>query len=99
MANATPVAQAVTVFPLEALLFGLVLIVLAVLVLKFLKNFLINSVLGVAALLVIQILADAANYPAIKVPITAVTVILSGIFGLAGVGLLIILKLLGIIIQ
>lgn len=98
MADPTPVAQAVG-FPFIGILLAVGLIVLAVIVVKFLKNFLVNSIMGVIALLVVSYLADVTGYPAIKVPITIVTVIVSGILGLAGVGLLIVLKLLGIVIQ
>lgn len=86
-------------FALEAFVFGLVLVLLAVVVWYFFKNLLANTVLGVVALLLINLLADAAAYPAIKINLTIVTVIISAILGLAGVGLLILLKLLGIVIQ
>jgi len=81
------------------LLFGLALILIAVALVVFLKNFLVNSVTGVAALLLLSLLADWAKYPAIKIAITLVTVVVCGLLGLAGVGLLIILKLLGINVQ
>lgn len=96
MAVAAPVAAA---FPLEALVFALVLIVLAVVVIKILKNLLANAVIGVLALLALNILADWAKYPAVKISITLVTVLISALLGLAGVGLLILLKLLGVVIQ
>lgn len=98
MADPTPVAQAVG-FPFVGILLAVGLIILAIIVVKFLKNFLANSVMGVIALLVISYLSDVTGYASIKVPITLVTVIISGLLGLAGVGLLIVLKLLGIVIQ
>lgn len=85
--------------PLFEIAFALVLIVIAILLLVMLKNFLVNAVVGVVALLGLSIVADYAKYPALKISITIVTVIISGLLGLAGVGLLIILKLLGITIQ
>lgn len=101
MANAAPAAAAVTAigFPWEALLFGLLLIILAIVLVKVFKNLLANAVMGVVALLILSILADWAKYPAVKVSITLITVLISAILGLAGVGLLIVLKLLGIVIQ
>jgi hypothetical protein len=100
MANPTATAaQAAAAFPFDVLIFGIVLILLAVVLWHFFKNLLANTVAGVVALLVISILADWAKYPAIKISITLVTVIISAILGLAGVGLLLLLKLLGIVIQ
>jgi len=100
MANPTATAaQAANAFPLDVFVFGLVLILLAFVLWHFFKNLLANTVAGVVALLLLSILADIANYPSIKISITLVTVIISAILGLAGVGLLILLKLLGIVIQ
>lgn len=87
------------VLPLLEILFALVLIAIAIALLLLSKNFLVNVVTGVAALLVLNLLADWAKYPTIKIAITLLTVIVSGVLGLAGVGLLILLKLLGIVIQ
>lgn len=99
MANPTATAAQAVAFPFEALVFGIVLILLAAVLWYVFKNLLANTVAGVVALLVINILADVANYPSIKISITLVTVIISAILGLAGVGLLILLKLLDIVIQ
>ncbi|MBI4360156.1 pro-sigmaK processing inhibitor BofA family protein [Candidatus Micrarchaeota archaeon] len=99
MADPTPVVAQAVGFPFVGILLAVGLIILAIIVVKLLKNFLANSVMGVIALLVISYLADVTGYAGIKVPITIVTVIISGILGLAGVGLLIVLKLLGIVIQ
>jgi len=101
MVNATTAAAAVTAiaFQWEALLFGLLLIVLAVVIIKVFRNLLANAAMGVLALLALSILADWAQYPSIKIAITLVTVLISALLGLAGVGLLIILKLLGVVIQ
>ncbi len=98
MANESS-AMSIAAVPLDALMFALMLIVLAVVVWYFFKNLLVNTVFGVIALLLINLLADAAAYPAIKINITIVTVIISALLGLAGVGLLILLKLLGVVIQ
>ncbi|HLD76211.1 MAG TPA: pro-sigmaK processing inhibitor BofA family protein [Candidatus Norongarragalinales archaeon] len=85
-------------FPWEALLLAVALIVLAFVIWKILKNILINTVLGVVILLGLNLLADFLHYPVLKIPITFVTVVVSAVLGVAGVGLLIILKLLGIVI-
>ena len=85
--------------PLFEILFAFVLIAIAIALLVLSKTFLVNVVTGVAALLGITLLADWAKYPALKIGITLVTVVISGILGLAGVGLLILLKILGFTIQ
>ncbi len=81
------------------LFLGIGFILIAIALVVFFKKFLINSVTGVVALLLLSILADWAKYPAIKIAITLVTVVVCGFLGLAGVGLLIILKLLGFTLQ
>jgi len=77
---------------------GILLIVGAVLILRFLKNVLVNAVLGVIALIVINLGSQAANL-GLTIPLTAVTVVVSAVLGLAGVGILILLKVLGVSIQ
>ncbi|MFQ5406696.1 MAG: pro-sigmaK processing inhibitor BofA family protein [Candidatus Micrarchaeia archaeon] len=73
--------------------FAILAIFATVLIMRFLKNFLINSVLGVIALLAINLLGKDAGF---EIPITIITTAVSGVLGLAGVGLLIVLKLLGV---
>ena len=72
---------------------ALVLIVLAVVIIMFLKNLLVNTVLGVLALLAVNFFGSPYG---LKIEINFLTVVVSAILGLAGVGALIILALLGI---
>lgn len=81
---------AVAVLPLWAV--AIIFIVLALLLVLLLKRLLVNTVLGVIALLVVNWLG--ASY-GLKLSITVLTVIICAIFGLAGVGGLIIAELLG----
>jgi len=71
---------------------AIVLFVLAFFVLKFLKKILVNTVLGVLALIIIHYLAGPLG---LNVKIGLVSVIVSAVLGLAGVGLLILLALFG----
>ena len=72
--------------------FALLLIAAAIAIVFFLKKLLVNAVLGVVALFVINYFG--APY-GIKIAVTFVTVAISALFGLAGVGGLVLLKLLG----
>lgn len=72
---------------------AVVLIVSAFLVIKFLKKILINTILGVLALIIINYFGTPLG---LKVGINFITVIVSALLGLAGVGLLILLSLFGI---
>jgi len=72
---------------------GIALIVLAVAVVFILKNFLANSVLGIAALLVINYFGTASG---VNIPINALTVVICGVLGLAGAGLILLLYFFGI---
>jgi pro-sigmaK processing inhibitor BofA len=72
---------------------AVVLIVSAFLVIKFLKKILINTVLGILALIIINYFGTPLG---LKVGINFITVIVSALLGLAGVGLLILLSLFGI---
>lgn len=74
-------------------LLGVILIIIAIAFVFFLKNFLVNSVLGIAALLVINYFGVASG---VNVPINLLTVLITGILGLAGAGLILILYFLGI---
>ncbi|MFH0922837.1 MAG: pro-sigmaK processing inhibitor BofA family protein [Candidatus Micrarchaeota archaeon] len=75
---------------------GFLLIVLAIVLLLVLKRVLINTVLGVLALLIINYFGTPYN---LKIAITILTVLITAIFGLAGVGALLILHFLGITVQ
>ncbi len=65
----------------------------AFLVIRFLKKILVNTVLGVLALIIIDYFGASLG---LKIGVNIVTVIVSAVFGLAGVGLLILLALFGI---
>lgn len=75
---------------------GFLLIILAIVLLLVLKRVLINTVLGVLALLIINYFGTPYN---LKIAITILTVLITAIFGLAGVGALLILHFLGITVQ
>ena len=72
------------------------LIIMAVILAGIIKRGLVNTVLGVLALLAVNWLG--ASYE-LEISINLLTVLVSAIFGLAGVGALIILELLGVHIQ
>jgi inhibitor of the pro-sigma K processing machinery len=72
------------------------LIIMAVILAVIIKRVLVNTVLGVLALLAVNWLG--ASYE-LEISINLLTVLVSAIFGLAGVGALIILELLGVHIQ
>lgn len=94
---AEPIVQAA--FPLLEIFLALLLIIATFVIVKILKNIFINTVLGVVLLLGLSLLADFAKYPVLKISITFITVLISAVLGIGGVGLLILLKLLGIVIQ
>lgn len=73
----------------QLLIIGVVLIVLAVLLLWFLKNFIVNSVLGIVALV-------ALSFLGLPVQLSIVNVIICGVLGLIGVGAIAILAMFGI---
>ena len=70
------------------LLIGVVLIIAAIVIVGHLKNILMNSILGAFGFLVCYLLG-------IKLPIV-ITIIASAIFGLAGLGVVLILHFFGI---
>ncbi|MEM4255536.1 MAG: pro-sigmaK processing inhibitor BofA family protein [Candidatus Norongarragalinales archaeon] len=72
---------------------GILLVLLAIAVVFFLKNFLANSLLGVAALLVINFLGASSG---ISIPLNLLTVVICGVLGLAGAGLILLLFFFGI---
>ena len=77
-------------------LFALGAIALAFVVINHTKQLLVNTVLGLIALLAINYLAGLLSISVLKIPINLVSVAITAVLGLAGVGLLIILNLLGI---
>jgi len=72
-----------------SLIIGIVLIAAAILIIVFFKIFFINGLIGLAGFIFCLLIG-------IKLPFW-LTVILSGIFGLAGLGLVLILKFFGIV--
>lgn len=76
-----------------AVIVAIVLLAIALWLVFNLKQLLVNAVLGVIALLVINYLGKEFG---VKLAITPLTVIISAIFGLAGVGLLLVLSVFGI---
>ena len=75
------------------LIIGIILIALAVAVIKFLKNFIVNSALGIAVLLLVNYFGKGFG---LDVPINFLTVVICGVLGLAGAGLLLLLAYFGI---
>ena len=73
----------------KILLIGLALVVLTVVIIFFLKKIIINSVLGIAAwiILVYVLEIDLPLFPSF---------VLSAVFGLAGIGSILVLKFLGV---
>lgn len=71
---------------------GILLIVLAVLVILKVKDFVINSFLGLIALFLL-------NFLGIGVPINLLSIVISGLLGLAGVAILVILYLFGFVVH
>ena len=80
-------------------LLGIGAIILGIFIIGWLKKVLVNSVFGLIALFVINYLAELLKMDALKISINLVSVLVTAVLGLAGVGLLIILKLLGITVQ
>jgi pro-sigmaK processing inhibitor BofA len=80
-------------------LLGIGAIILGIFIIGWLKKALVNSVFGLIALFVINYLAELLKMDALKISINLVSVLVTAVLGLAGVGLLIILKLLGIAVQ
>ena len=77
-------------------LLGIGAIILGIFLMGFLKKVLVNTVFGLVALFVVNYLAELLKMDALNIPINFISVLITAILGLAGVGLLIILKLLGI---
>jgi pro-sigmaK processing inhibitor BofA len=77
-------------------LLGIGIVIIGVFLVGILKKILVNSVVGLIALYVINFLGGALKMDALNIPINLVSVLITALLGLAGVGLLIILKLLGI---
>jgi hypothetical protein len=74
----------------SALIIGIILIIGAIIFVVVLKNILLNSIIGIAGFLICNFIFG------IKLPLIA-TLIVSAIFGTAGLGAILILKFIGII--
>lgn len=76
------------------LVIGIVLIIVTVLILKYIKDLIINSIIGIIAWLIIYF-----GLPLIGVDLKlnfVTSLVVSALFGLAGLGVLIIVKFLGL---
>jgi hypothetical protein len=73
----------------KALVIGVILIGVTFLIIFFLKQFIVNSIIGVIGLFICAIIG-------IKLPFV-LTLIFSVIFGLAGIGIMLILRFFGIL--
>jgi len=84
----TEIAETVVQLDWMALLLGLILIVLAIFVIVSLKNIIVNSILGVIAWAIIYYVIgwQIGFWPSL---------IVSAIFGLAGLGVILVLNFLG----
>ena len=74
------------------LVIAIVLVVVGYFILKFLKNFLINSLVGVVALIIFNLLSPLTK---IEVPITIITILVTGFLGVFGTALIIISAIFG----
>jgi len=72
------------------LLAGIVLIIIAIVIFKLVKNFLLNSIFGALGFLICYFVFG------IRLPILA-TIVVSGIFGLAGLGVMLVLRFFGVV--
>jgi hypothetical protein len=72
------------------LVYAVVLIILTVIFIRFLKNVIVNSVIGVVALLFLYYVLN------IKLPFI-LTLIVTVIFGPAGLGVMLVLKFFGVV--
>jgi len=72
------------------LLYALILIVLTVVFIKIFKNIIVNSIIGVVALLFLYYVLK------IKLPFL-ITLLITAIFGPAGLGVMLVLKFFGIV--
>ena len=74
----------------RAVLFGILLIIAAVLVIYFVKKIIVNSILGIIAWAILNYIVG------IELP-TVASFAVSAIFGLAGIGVLLLLRFMSLI--
>ena len=72
------------------LVYGVVLIIITVILIKFLKNVIVNSIIGVVSLLFLYYVLK------IKLPFL-ITLLITAVFGPAGLGVMLVLKFFGIV--
>jgi len=84
-----PIIDKITNNP-KVLVFGILLIILTIVILFILKNVIVNSIVGVLGLLVCNGLLG------FKLPYL-ITLIVTAIFGVAGLGVMVIFKYFGIV--
>jgi len=72
------------------LVYAFVFIILTIVFIKFFKNVIVNSIVGVVALLFLHYVLN------IKLPFL-ITLIVTAIFGTAGLGVMLVLKFFGIV--
>lgn len=86
----TQTTKLTTAFSLKYLIYALVLIILTIVIIRIFKNVIVNSAIGVAALMVLYYILN------IKLPFI-LTLIVTAIFGAAGLGIMLILKMFGVV--
>ena len=74
----------------EYLIIGFALIILTVFIIKFFKNVIVNSIIGVVGLLISNIVFG------LKLPFL-LTLLVTAVFGPAGLGTMLILKFFGVV--
>jgi len=84
---------AVTTNVAGLVLIAILLILVTILVLHFLKNIVMNAVLGVIALFLVNFVG---SYFGISIPLNLVTLVICALFGPAGVGVLLLLVAFGV---
>ncbi|MCL5011665.1 MAG: pro-sigmaK processing inhibitor BofA family protein [Candidatus Marsarchaeota archaeon] len=89
--TAQQVTSVLSASSITTIIIAVILIVIAVLIIVKLKKFVINTILGLAVLLIL-------NFFGFTLPLDFINIIITAVLGLLGVGLLIILKILGVVL-
>jgi len=74
----------------KLIIIGIILIIITIVIIKFFKNIILNSVIGVVGVLILNFIFG------IKLPFI-ITLIASAIFGAAGLGIMLVLKFFGVV--
>lgn len=88
-ATATPAATLIKFSSTDLIILAGILIFVALVVLVLLKRFIVNSILGIIAIIIL-------NAVGVGIPLNVATIFVAAILGLVGIALLVILKLAGI---